>query len=399
MKLTVVGGFYIERCIQPLWDEAFGSGGRAAAAVSAIVPDTVLVTYVPDDTVADAEALAGRFGFKLRREKADNTIAFDYLHPLSTPRITPRPGSVAVNPSIQVVGDVVLRFGMLEGDAIVQAKTAVYDPQSAFGATSFASNGSTADRLAIVLNRAEATAITGTGEPSKAAEWLMREEGAVVVIVKMGSQGAYVATQEKSMTIPVYKSKQVWKLGSGDVFSSAFTAFWGVHGVDPFTAADLASRATAIYCETRSLPISEQHHLEQAQLTPIKPGHGTVYLASPFFDIGQRWLVEEARFLLQDLGASVFSPVHEVGPGPGEIVAPADIKGLEDADVVLAILNGLDTGTVFEVGYAVKKGMPVVALAQNIKNEDLKMVAGMGCEVVDDLTSAIYRVLWRLPEQ
>jgi nucleoside 2-deoxyribosyltransferase len=93
-----------------------------------------------------------------------------------------------------------------------------------------------------------------------------------------------------------------------------------------------------------------------------------------------------------------FSPLHEVGPGPASIVGPADIKGLEKSDAVFAILNGLDAGTVFEVGYAVKKGIPVVCFAQNVAEESLKMVEGTGCEVVDDFVSALYRTIWRLPK-
>ena len=130
---------------------------------------------------------------------------------------------------------------------------------------------------------------------------------------------------------------------------------------------------------------------------PVRPGRGRIYLAAPFFDIGQRWLVEELRSNLRDLGADAFSPCHEVGPGPAHVVAPRDIEGLEDADVVLGVLNGLDPGTVFEVGYAVKRGMPVVALAQNVKEEDLKMIVGTGCDVVGDLATAAYRAVWRLP--
>ena len=131
---------------------------------------------------------------------------------------------------------------------------------------------------------------------------------------------------------------------------------------------------------------------------PVAAGRGTIYLAGPFFDIAQRWLVEEARALLTDLGATVFSPVHEVGPGPAAVVAPEDIKGLEAADVVFAILNGLDPGTIFEAGYAVRKGIPVVGLAQNVKEEDLKMIVGSGCEITDDFASALYRAVWRLPQ-
>jgi nucleoside 2-deoxyribosyltransferase len=78
-------------------------------------------------------------------------------------------------------------------------------------------------------------------------------------------------------------------------------------------------------------------------------------------------------------------------------VAPEDIAGLEQADAVLAIANGLDPGTIFEIGYAVKLGIPIVVLAQTVKDEDLKMIAGNGCEITDDFASALYRVVGRLP--
>src|SRR3546814_15505823 len=82
-------------------------------------------------------------------------VAFDYFHPLSTPGISPVPGRLEPLPPIHVEGEVVLRFGMLEGDAIVKADRAVYDPQSAFSTPRFTDNGSQANHLAIVLNRVE----------------------------------------------------------------------------------------------------------------------------------------------------------------------------------------------------------------------------------------------------
>lgn len=398
--LTIIGGVYIERCIQPLWDAVYGSGGRAAEAVSRLVPGkTMLAAYVADEIRSAVEFLADMYGVTLAATVAKHSVSFDYLHPLSTPTIVPSPGRMAEHSPLQVSGDVVLRFGMLEGDAVVRANTVVYDPQSAFGAKPFTANGSRAKRLAVVLNRAEAKSMTGTADPRGAAQWLIQEEGAVAVVVKMGSLGALVITPDGEATVPLYQTSRVWKIGSGDVYSAVFAALWGCHEMDAVTAADLASRATAYYCETRSLPVPTPDELLKLSFHPITPGKGTVYIAGPFFDLGQRWLVEEARAQLLDMGASVFSPVHEVGPGPADVVAPEDIKGIEASDVMFAILNGLDTGTIFEVGYAVKKGIPVVALAQNIKEEDLKMLAGTNCDVVDDFTSAIYRTVWKLPRK
>ena len=74
--------------------------------------------------------------------------------------------------------------------------------------------------------------------------------------------------------------------------------------------------------------------------------------------MSQLWLVEEARTALQNAGFKVFSPYHDVGIDDADEVVPKDIQGIEDADVMLALCDGLDAGTLFEIGYAVKKGLP-----------------------------------------
>ena len=396
--LIIVGGVYGETCIEPAWDAVFGSAGRAAHAVENLVAGPVeLVTYVAPEADGTVQDLATRCGATLVKHPAVAFVSFNYLHPLATPAIFPPPAQIAQLPPITVKGDVVLRYGMMEGDAVVDAEVAVYDPQSAFNPRPFSENGSTAKRLALVLNRAEVRAMTGIEDAMLAARSLMVSERAEVIVLKKGSHGALVLTASGEYPVSAYQTDYVWKVGSGDVFSATFAALWGCQGMAPEQAADLASRATANYVNTRHLPVADVNSLAATTLAPIEPGGGMIYLAGPFFDIGQRWLIEESLNMLTGLGASVFSPVHEVGPGPASYVAPKDIAGLEASQVVFAILNGLDPGTIFEVGYAIKKGIPVVALAQNVKEEDLKMIVGTGCEVTDDFASGLYRAVWRLP--
>jgi nucleoside 2-deoxyribosyltransferase len=90
----------------------------------------------------------------------------------------------------------------------------------------------------------------------------------------------------------------------------------------------------------------------------------------------------------------VFSPVHDVGPGPARVVGPADIEALEDCDAVFAILDGTDSGTLFEVGYARAHKKRVYALAQAVSDEDLKMIEGTECLIFDDFVTAIHHVAW-----
>lgn len=394
---TVVGGVYVERCVEPHWDDVYGSAGRAAAAISAAVPDVRLVTYRARPLTDAFESLANAYGIAINGPETTEEVAFDYFHPLAVPRITPRPDAIPVHEPVCVQDDIVLRFGMLEGSAVVSAKTAVYDPQSAFDPRPFGENGSTVERLALILNQHEARRFTGEPDALKAAELLLARGDAAVVVLKMGSRGALVLTPDARHPVPAYRSENVFKIGSGDVFSAAFTLFWAVEGRSAAESADLASRAVSRYVDARALPIPPVDQLASAHLVPVRAGSGQIYIAAPFFNLAERWLVEEVRAQLLGMGVPVFSPLHDVGEGPGEIVAPQDLKGLDDSQVVLAILNGSDAGTVFEVGYAVARGIPVVALAQNMRPEDVKMPAGAGCTMVNDLVSAIYQAIWALP--
>lgn len=395
---TVVGGVYHEVCIEPFWDDVYGSAGRAAAAISNAIPNVSLCTYQSRELSDGIQNLAAVYGLQICGETSSDEVRFEYVHSLADPRITPRPDAISQEKNLVVEDDVVLRFGMMEGTAEVHAKKAVYDPQSAFDPRPFAENGSTAKSLALMLNRLEGKRLTGESDPMKMVDKIMADDDANVIVIKMGGHGALVATRGSEPTIvPAYKSGNVWKLGSGDVFSAAFTLFWGVEDRDPVEAAQLASRATSYYCNSRALPIPSAEELLALELVPVVPGNGRIYIAAPFFNLAERWIVEEVRNQLLHMGVEIFSPLHDVGVGPGEVVASLDLKGLDECDVVLAILNGSDAGTIFEIGYAVAKGVPVVALAQNMRPEDLKMPSGSGCVILNDLVSAIYHAVWALP--
>jgi nucleoside 2-deoxyribosyltransferase len=120
-----------------------------------------------------------------------------------------------------------------------------------------------------------------------------------------------------------------------------------------------------------------------------------VYLAGPFFNMPQRWLIEEARRCLSQVGLKVFSPFHDIGPGPAEYIGPKDIEALQRCDVVFAIVDRTDTGTIFEIGYARALGKPVYAFAQTTSEEDLKMIAGTDCRIYGDFVTAIHHAAWR----
>ena len=393
--VSIVGGVYHERCLWPDWDQIYGSGGRAAAALAGHVDSITLFAYAHVDAAKLFEPCRAMYGFNFNPVPADQIVSFEYVHSLSIPQIRPNPAQIKMNPPIHVSGEVVLRFGMMEGSAVVHANRCIYDPQSAFAPQLFAANGSSANHLAIVGNRSEILALGGGTDLITAAQSLLNA-GAEVVVVKQGVRGADVIQPKGVTHVPAYQTERVWTLGSGDVFAALFASAWGIHGTTADDAARLASRAVAAYADSMALPVPSVETLRKSTWSEAVAAGGRAYLASPFFTLGERWLVDEARRCLIELGLTVFSPVHDIGHGPANVVAPADLAALDECDVVFAILDGLDSGTVFEIGYARAHNKPVYALAQSVSGEDLKMVVGSGCGVVDDFVTALHYVAWRI---
>jgi nucleoside 2-deoxyribosyltransferase len=356
---------------------------------------TQLISYVFSGWAADVRASMCAFGVTAVLTEIPLDIGFRYVHPLAQPTL--EPDVVPPHKALDACAEVVLRFGFIEGDAVVQAKRAIYDPQGTADLTSFRENGSTADALAVVLNEEQLHAASRTSDIESGARCVLGEWSADVVVVKAGIRGAFVVEPSAAIvTIPAYWSERVFKIGSGDVFSAVFAYHWGERHVPASVAADIASRAVSAYVEDRCLPVPSQSVLAGRHPIPIATQSGRIYLAGPFFDVAQRWRIEETRDCLNALGAKVFSPLHEVGVSNDEVyIATSDLDGLKQCTAVLAVLDGNDPGTLFEVGFARALGIPVVVLAESASTRsDLTMFRGSGCEIVDDFASALYRAAW-----
>lgn len=391
--IHVIGGTYWERCERPEWDQLYGSGGRAAAALSKLT-DVRLTTYVGEGSASLAKQYASAYEYELSLISSPRTYAFRYLHSAGRPILTPYPAELIANTLILDADDALV-FGMLEGSPTVCARRVVYDPQSPEAPSSFFANGSKADSLAVVLNVGEGQRLTGEESLPDIGRRLLEAGEAHVVVLKCGPSGGLVFVGETVTPFPAYATETVWAIGSGDVFSAAFAYLWLSENRSPEEAAVGASAAAAAYCATRSLPLTPESFL------PYYPSVGgsedsrpRIYLAGPFFDTAALWLVEEMGAFLTGHGAEVFSPYHDVGLGGPDEVVDEDLQGIVESDAVLALLDGLDPGTLFEVGYARSRGIPVVALAESVPEPHLTMFRGSGCEVVHDTATALYRALW-----
>lgn len=398
--ISVAGGTYLEYCREPAWNELFGSGLRGAIALARLGSKPKLHTFIGADQRAVLEMKADTNGVEVAATEVAETIRFEYLHPLAKPVIEPElvVRDLAIHPQMQMLNaSRVLRYGVMEGSSKVTAEMAVYDPQSPSNPRMFGENGSTAKRLAVVANRSEIKKLTRKKTPEEACKYLLQEAGAEVVVMKCGADGCWVGTGDQVSRVPAFYTTRVWPIGSGDVFSAAFAHGWMMEGLSPADAALRASRATAHFVETMACPsIGDlgQDTRPQLRMLPAEQ-HKQVYLAGPFFNLAQRWLIEEFRTALLSFGVRVFSPLHEVGRGESENVYEPDIEGLKQSGVVLACLDGLDPGTLYEVGYAHRHGLPVIAFVSAEREEDLKMPKGGGCRIVKDFATALYWTVWK----
>ena len=403
-RISVVGGVYRERCRLPdNSDEVWGSGGRAAAVLSGLGIQTHLHTAVDESSKFFALNLAASFHFDVSIESVSQTLEFRYDHALATPIIWP-PAETIEKVTIAVDADCALVFGMLDAETQVRARRVVYDPQNPISPARFPSDLGSITEVAYVLNAVEVCHLGEADDLEVAAKNVLGKLGAKVVVVKRGARGALVVEESHSSRIPAYATERVWPIGSGDVFAAVFAARWATSAdVSASSAAEVASKGVALYVNDRVIPLVEDQlsssipflfppipAREQASTGPKYD----VYLAGPFFNIAQKWLVEQARLALRGMSLRVFSPLHDVGIGDGEDVAPKDIEGLKSSRVVFALLDGLDAGTLFEIGYARSIGKHVVVLAESTSAEALKMISGTNCEVLPDFVTACYRTAW-----
>ena len=405
VAVTVVGGSYCEECSFPRSIVYRGSGTRASSVLAGLGNQVTLDTVTGPllrDEFADICRLKG---ITSQAATASSDVWFRYRHPLSKPDIYPSDPPVIPERAV-VSADCALVFGMIEGRPKVIAKRAIYDPQDGFRAKAFADNGSLAEELVVLASLSEGRALTGMHTAEEVANGLLANSSCVAAVIKCGPLGALVATGNTRKWIDAFPTTRMWKIGSGDVFSAAFAHKWFEGSSTALNAAWFASRMVAEYVSTR-LEIfkaetmkticadaldSEAKSTHQLKLPP----KGTIYLAGPFFTTAQQWLVDEARFSLGELGVKVLSPIHEIGEGPPNEVGPADIFALEHCHLVFALVDGIDAGTLFEIGYARARNIPVVCLAESVDAKSLTMLLGSGCEVFNDFAMSIYAACWQL---
>ncbi len=408
MTIHILGGVYREICAWPERFNLLGSAGRAALCITNLSRDEEVILHSKISQKDEVE-LTELFAFskcKLNLSHIEETIEFFYDHPLATPKIYPEDylhGDLPVFSEHHADGNDVVLFGMIDCVPSVKAKTLIYDPQNARTPQLLSQMQCSGEQVIYVLNAGELSHFykshggTAGGSLQDQARWLLDHERVECVVVKCGAQGAYVCVAtEGSGWVPAYESHTIDPIGSGDSFVAAFSYFKLIKGLPHLDAAQYASISTAFYVQNGVLTGAEHLDNFAKTLKEHKPTDKKkkVYLAGPFFSVSQMWLINETKANLEAFGFDVFSPYHELGIGPAEVVAPKDAEAIDAADIVYAIFDGHDPGTLFEIGYAVKANKPVLVFSEQSTEEQLKMYKGTGCIIENDFATSIYKLTW-----
>jgi nucleoside 2-deoxyribosyltransferase len=398
--MIIVGGSYIEQVGEPRDLQPGGSGLRAVTALAAVAKDLKFVTAADNEQRSVVAALTAGLGVKADIRERNLPVVFSYWTPVFSPWFET---SARVAHPIEVEGDQVLAYAMVEGDPVVRAECVVLDPQGRGDIESVRCMLDGSTRRILVANENEALALSADQSSLPEAVSQLRHDLELdALVVKRGVRGAVVAVGTGTTKIPSLPTDRVWPFGSGDVFSGAFAHAY-FEGKTAVHAAAVASHAASVWCRTRAVPLPADAHM--AVDNDLRSRPGTVYLAGPLFTLPQRNFLQFLREALENVGVAVFSPLEDVGladtagdatgaVSTDTLIADKDLAGLEASSAVFAWLDGLDAGTLFEVGWAQRCEIPVIAYLAEDDPRGLTMVRGAGAEIHHDLSTAIYRAAW-----
>ncbi|WP_189410895.1 carbohydrate kinase family protein [Neogemmobacter tilapiae] len=389
--LDVAGGLYGENCRFPKVEEILGSGGRAAIALADAGQEIRWHYYCPPHLQQEARTIMATPRITHFAYSSNDQIHFSYMHPLSRPIYSP--GKISISPPITINAAFVLRFGMMEGDAIVTANSCVYDPQS-LDPIPFEANGSHADRLAVVLNQEEVLSYSRAPDEEQAVKRIAARSNVSVILVKSGADGCRVYENGKlTATVPAYRSDRVYKIGTGDIFTAAFSGAWLCDGRRPADAADHASRCVSRYAETRHVSTSETS--SQGNFLPAPIGTtGAVLVLGSTSSMPCAWLFHEARDALRRMGVTISPRTGTSSMERGDPFVSTASKASISPTAVLALLDQLDTATMLWIFDAFRSKLPIVGYSQGSPSIAHSLSTFPEMEICDDFSTAIYHVAW-----
>jgi hypothetical protein len=395
--INVVGGTYQEINYDDVSMEIFGSGFRCAKFLLENKNDVHFKTSGNNETskfLKENQKVYSNLKFECN--SYDELITFQYDFALDEPSIFPSLPNISKTKNWKTKGDDVIAFGMLESDYEIECKRAVYDPQTSVKPRRFSEFGK-AEELVYIINRNEAYAISLNKDIEEIKTYFFKKEDAKAFIIKNGPHGATLYTKSEEINIPCYVTENVFKIGSGDIFTASFGYYWLSKNLSLKKSALLASKSTAIYCDKKAyIDCTENLKFEYKEFKANNLSEKQVYLASPFFALSELILVDKIRNALLSFGVKVFSPFHDIGLGEAISIAKKDIEGIKNSDVIFAVLDNLDSGTLVETGFSMACDKTIIGYHRTCDENHLLMLKPGNFTTNNNLTTALYQTIWSL---
>ncbi|MCP1842137.1 hypothetical protein ACVIHI_004945 [Bradyrhizobium sp. USDA 4524] len=382
--MIVVGGTYEETCNWPASWNIMGSGLRAAMTVSGVSPGSELYTCADPAAEPDLRLTAAGGGIGLTIRPRRGPISFYYEHHLtSPPDLQAEDWEPREEPVWTITGETALAFPLKEQKILLNAERAVIeispsDPEIERGKIG---------ALALIAAEDELPGLTSTTKNVRVgAERWLNEYNAELIIIRRPAGGAFLIDRQYSCDVPAYEANRWHKIGAGNVFCAMFAHYWGERRMEPQRAAELASRSATYYASERVIPMVGEDVLPPMD-TFDSAVECKIFIASPRKSMAREWLLNQAIDGLRDLG------VQTVSKYDLERIERSNANSLlDDCDAVLVLAEGSDISSVFAVGVAKVRSLPIVILSEESR-EATPEWPGANCEIVHDFASAVYRAM------
>jgi len=395
--INIVGGTYREIDYDEVSVELYGSGFRGVKFLLENKCEVHFSTLGNDETnnfLNENQKVYKEFTFELKPCK--DIITFKYSFPLDNPSIFPNILNITKENSITVKGDNIIAFGMLEADYSISGEKVVYDPQTSIKPNKFSDFGE-AKELVYIVNKNEANSIAGSDNIDLIKDYFFEKEKATAFIIKDGPFGATLYYEDKIIQIPSYITNNVFKIGSGDIFTTSFGYYWMHKKLSIEDSAKLASQSTALFCDIKAyVDVTTFANFDFKEFSSTSLKDKQIYLASPFFALSELILIDKIRNAFLSFGIKVFSPFHDVGIGNRELIAKKDLEGIDNSDIIFCLLDNYDSGTLIESGYSLAKGKKIIGYHRTCEEEKLLMLKVSDIQYYNHLTTAIYKTIWSL---
>jgi sugar/nucleoside kinase (ribokinase family)/nucleoside 2-deoxyribosyltransferase len=394
VDVLVIGGVYRE-ALPPAHDRRYrigGSGFVAALAASRLGLRVALASYVGQ---SDAQATVG----PLRRAGIDTSYLqvmpgrsghFVFSDPTDRMAPTPMYRPAEATPTMEAPSNfptalTVLAFGFPDFDPFEWIKAATTDSTCLLwdrqGWLSrriepWAFTELPASRRIYLANLQELQEEANQPTYSESLE-TQPSAGFSESIVKCGRWGTLAFDGDFAHMVPAFSVSVRNAIGSGDCFAGVLAAsLTQGEGLVEATTAAAAAASVFVAQDTNIPPLAltagiahQRSNASKTFVSSARLERTYVYLAGPFFTEAEARLVGDLEAALDHMGLSVISPRREIGelaaaPTEAEVlqVGRDDLDWIRRCDLIVAILDGDDPGTLMEVGFAAEAGIEVIAL-------------------------------------